>query len=132
MAFVVNLVVAAVMLVPFVLLGAVGWLIYQRQTGEKVEATVVACDLDIGYKRAAEYCTATWTVEGQEFTGPLNNAGNLDAGEKVEATLRDGELYGGSLVLPLILIGLGLPMLLLPYSWVRRRLRGDRRTPAPQ
>lgn len=132
MTVVVNLVVAAVMLVPFVLVGAGAWLIIQRQTGEKVEASVVGCDLDIGYKRAAEYCTATWTIDGQEFTGPLNNAGNLEAGDTVTATLRGDELYGRSLVLPLILIGLGLPMLLLPYAWVRRRIRGDRRTPAPQ
>lgn len=133
MRVIINLVVAAVMVVPLVLVGCGAWLIVQRQTGERVDAEIVGCDLEVGYKRATEYCTATWTVDGRDHTGPIHNAGNADPGDRVSATLRDDELYSRSLVLPLILIGLGLPLCWLPFAWVRRRvraLRGDRTTPA--
>jgi hypothetical protein len=40
------------------------------------------------------------------------------------ATLRDEELYSRSLTLPLVLLGLGLPLLFFPVLWVRRLVRG--------
>ena len=130
MRVVVNLVVAAILLVPFVLVGAGAWLILQRQTGDRVEAEVIGCDLDIGYKTSSQHCTARWTVDGVEHTGPIQGSGDQEVGETVDATLRDGELYSRSLRLPLVLLGLGLPLLVLPITWVRRRLRGARTTPA--
>ncbi|NYI43007.1 hypothetical protein BJ993_000087 [Nocardioides aromaticivorans] len=130
MRIVVNLVVAAIMLVPFVLVGAGAWLIVQRQTGERVEAEVIGCDLDVGYKTSSQHCTARWTVDGVEHTGPIQGSGDQEVGRTVDATLRDGELYSRSLTLPLVLLGLGLPLLVLPFTWVRRRLRGARTTPA--
>lgn len=129
MRIVVNLVVAAIMLVPFVLVGAGGWLIYQRQTGERVDAEVIGCDLDIGYKTSSQHCTARWTVDGVEHTGPIQGSGDQEVGKTVEATLRDGELYSRSLTLPLVLLGLGLPLLVLPVMWVRRRVSRARTRP---
>lgn len=126
----VNLVVAAVMLVPFVLVGSGAWLLYQRQTGDRVEAEVIGCDLDIGYKTSSQHCTARWMVDGVEHTGPIQGSGDQEVGETVSATLREGELYSRSLTLPLVLLGLGLPLLVLPVTWVRRRIRAARRTPA--
>lgn len=126
----VGVVVAAIMLVPFVLVGSGAWLLYQRQTGERVDAEVLSCDLDIGYKTSSQHCTARWTVDGVEHTGPIQGSGDQEVGETVEATLRDGELYSRSLTLPLVLLGLGLPLLALPATWVRRRLSRARRTPA--
>ena len=130
MRVVVNLVVAAIMLVPFVLVGSGAWLVYQRQTGERVDAEVIGCDLDIGYKTSSQHCTARWTVDGVEHTGPIQGSGDQEVGKTVSATLRDGELYSRSLTLPLVLLGLGLPLLLLPASWLRRRIRDARSRPA--
>ncbi|WP_028655530.1 hypothetical protein [Nocardioides sp. J54] len=127
---VLALLVAAALLTPFVLVGAGGWLLYQRQTGEVVQAEVLGCETDIGYRRSAQHCTARWTVDGVERTGPIQGSGDQEAGETVEATLRDGELYSRSLALPLVLLGLGLPLCVLPLLWVRGRFRRDRTTPA--
>ena len=132
MRVVVNVVVAAIMLVPFVLVGSGAWLVYQRQTGERVDAEVIGCDLDIGYKTSSQHCRARWTVDGVEHTGPIQGSGDQEAGETVSATLRDGELYSRSLTLPLVLLGLGLPLLVLPFTWVRRRVSRARTTPGPR
>ena len=40
--------------------------------------------------------------------------------------MRGDELYSRSLGLPLVLLGLGLPLCVLPFTWVRRRLRRPR------
>lgn len=125
MKIVVGFFVAVILLMPLVLVGSGGWLLYQRQTGERVEAEVIGCDLDIGYKRSAEYCTARWTEDGVEMTGPIQGSGEHEVGETITATLRDGELYSRSLTLPLVLLGLGLPFCFFPYMWVRDRFRRD-------
>ncbi|HWJ67228.1 MAG TPA: hypothetical protein VNT31_11150 [Nocardioides sp.] len=128
---IVNLLVAAVLLVPFVLVGAGAWLIYQRQTGERVEAEVLGCEIDVGYRRSSQYCTARWTVDGVEYTGPIQGSGDQEVGETVTATLRDGELYSRSLILPLVLLGLGLPLCWFPFAFVRSRLRRTDQEPRP-
>jgi hypothetical protein len=122
MAIVVNLFVAVILLLPVVLIGAGGWLLYQRQFGEKVEAEVITCDFDINYKTSAQYCTARWTENGIERTGPIHASGDQEVGKTITATERDGELYSRSLALPLILLGLGLPFCYFPFAWIRRRL----------
>lgn len=129
MRIVINLLVAVILVIPIVLVGAGGWLLWQRQTGERVEAEVVGCDFDIGYKRSTQHCTATWTVNGVDHTGPIQGSGDHEVGETVEATLRDGELYSRSLTLPLILIGLGLPFCAFPVLWLRSKLRRTPETP---
>lgn len=126
MKVVINLLVAAIMLLPLVLVGSGVWLLAQRQFGDKVEAEVLGCDLQVGYKRSAQYCTARWTQDGVVHTGPIQGSGDNEVGETITATERNGELYSRSLALPLILLGLGLPFCVLPVAWVRRRLR-DRR-----
>jgi hypothetical protein len=122
----VGLIVVVTMLLPIVLVGAGGWLLWQRQTGDRVRAEVIACDLEIGYKRSAEHCTARWTQDGIERTGPIQASGEQEVGETITATVRGGELYSTSLALPLILLGLGLPLCYFPYAWVRSRLAGPR------
>lgn len=129
MRIVINLLVAVVLVIPIVLVGAGGWLLWQRQTGERVEAEVLGCDFDIGYKSSRQYCTARWTVDGVEHTGPIQASGDQEVGETVEATLRDGELYSRSLTLPLVLIGLGLPFCAFPVLWARSKLRRTPETP---
>lgn len=118
-----NLFLAVAVLLPVVLVGSGGWLLWQRQLGERVEAEVISCELDRGYKTAQQYCTARWTEDGVERTGPIQASGDQEVGETVSATLRDGELYSRSLSLPLVLLGLGLPLLLMPIAMVRKKLR---------
>ncbi|MFC7503880.1 hypothetical protein [Nocardioides sp. GCM10030258] len=123
MKIVVNVLVAVIMIIPLVLVGSGLWLLGQRQFGEKVEAEVLGCDLDVGYKKASQYCTARWTQDGVVHTGPIQGSGDNEVGDTITATVRGDELYSRSLGLPLILLGLGLPFSLLPISWVRRKLR---------
>jgi hypothetical protein len=120
---VVGVLVAAVLLLPVVLIGSGGWLLAQRQFGDRVEAEVIGCDFDVGYRRSTQHCTARWTEDGVERTGPIQASGDHEVGETITATVRDGELYSRSLALPLILLGLGLPLCWFPYAWVRARLR---------
>lgn len=123
MKIVVNIFVAVIMLVPLVLVGAGGWLLAQRQFGEKVEAEVLDCDIEIGYKASSQYCTARWTQDGVERTGPIQGSSDNEVGKTITATVKGDELYSRSLGLPLILLGLGLPLCILPISFVRRKLR---------
>ncbi len=107
-----------------IVLATGAWLLWQRQTGETVEAKVLTCEFDIRYKTSAQYCTARWTEDGLEKTGPIQGSGDDEVGETVTATLRGDELYSRSLALPLILLGLGLPLCFLPIAWARSKLKG--------
>ena len=124
---VINAVLAATLLMPLVLVGSGGWLLYQRQFGERVVAEVIDCDIEVGYRRSTQYCTARWNEDGVERVGPIQASGDQEVGETITATLRDGELYSRSLALPLVLLGLGLPFCIVPFAWARRRL--SRRDP---
>ena len=121
MGIFVNLIVVVILLIPIVLVGSGGWLLYQRQFGEKVEAEVLTCEFDIRYRTSGQYCTARWTEDGIEHIGPIHASGDQEVGKTITATVRDGELYSRSLALPLILLGLGLPFCYFPYAWIRRR-----------
>ena len=130
MRIIVNVLLTVIAVLPFVLIGAGGWLLWQRQTGEKVEAEVLTCDFDIKYKTSSQHCTARWTEDGVEKIGPIQGSGDQEVGKTVDATLRGDELYSRSLTLPLILIGLALPLLFLVLVWVRRFVAGRRGTAA--
>ncbi len=126
MRIIVNVLLTAFMVVPFVLVGGGGWLLWQRQTGETVEAEVLTCDFDIRYKTSSQHCTARWTEDGVERIGPIQGSGDQEVGKTVTATLRGDELYSRSLTLPLILLGLGLPLLFFPVIWLKQLLAGRR------
>lgn len=131
MRIIVNVLVAAIMVMPFVLIGAAGWLLWQRQTGETVQAEVLTCEFDIRYKTSSQHCTARWTEDGVEKVGPIQGSGDDEVGETVTATLRGDELYSRSLTLPLVLLGLGLPLLVFPIMWVRGRVKDRRESGGP-
>lgn len=123
MRIVVGVLVTAILVVPFVLVGSGIWLLVQRQVGEKVEAEVISCDIDVGYKTTAQHCTARWTEDGVEHVGPIQGSGDQEVGETITATRRGDELYSRSLTLPLVLLGLGLPLCFFPVAWLRGRLK---------
>ncbi|KAA1425881.1 hypothetical protein [Nocardioides antri] len=122
MRVVVTVLVTAIMILPFVLVGGGIWLLAQRQLGERVEAEVISCDIDVGYKTASQHCLARWTEDGVEKTGPIQGSGSQEVGETVTATKRGDELYSRSLSLPLVLLGLGLVMMVFPVLWLKSRL----------
>ena len=124
MKIAVNILVAVILVMPLVLVGSGAWLLAQRQFGERVEAEVIGCDFDINYKRSTQHCTARWTEDGVERIGPIQGSGDDEVGETVTATLRGDELYSRSLTLPLILLGLGLPLLAFPFLWLKHLLAG--------
>jgi hypothetical protein len=123
MTVVINLLVLVVLLIPLVLVGSGGWLLYQRQFGERVTAEVISCDFDIGYKRSTQHCLARWKQDGVEHVGPIQASGDQEVGDTITATVHGDELYSRSLALPLILIGLGLPLCWFPFAWARSKLR---------
>jgi hypothetical protein len=132
MRVIVTVLVTGIMVVPFVLIGAGIWLLAQRQLGEKVEAEVISCDIDVGYKTVSQHCMARWTEDGVEKTGPIQGSGDQEVGETVTATLRGDELYSRSLTLPLVLLGLGLPLCFFPFMWIKRRLSRSRGSSVPE
>jgi len=130
MRVVIGVLVAAILLLPVVLIGSGVWLLAQRQFGDRISATVVSCDTDAGYRQYSQYCTARWTEDGVEKTGPIEASGDNEVGKTVIATERDGVLYSRSLGLPLILIALGLPFSFLTFKWLQTRLKRKGAPPA--
>ena len=53
----------------------------------------------------------------------LQGSGDQEVGKKITATVRGDELYSRSLTLPLVLLGLGLPLCFFPFAWLRGKLR---------
>ena len=123
----VGLVVWAVLVaIPAGTVGGGSWLLYQRYAGTAVQATVLECDTSgLAGRRSTvrQDCVAEWELDGRTVTGPfLGGNGDSDVGKTVDATVRGDSAYSRSLVLPLVLIGLGLPFLVLLVTSVRRRL----------
>jgi hypothetical protein len=128
------LVVLTIALTP---IGAGAMVLFQRVSGDRVEVTVTECErsggMVGGVSTARIDCTATWTRGEQVVVGPFTGGlGESDVGKTLEATVRDGTAYSASstsLVLPIVLIGLGLLVLAFPALALRdhhRRRRADR------
>jgi hypothetical protein len=126
---IVGILVWAVLLaIPAALVGGGGWLLYQRTSGTRVQATVLDCDLSGGRVGGAstyrQDCTASWTIDGELVVGVFSGGnGESDVGKTVEATVRGDTAYSRSLRLPVVLIALGLPFLALPVIAIRSRLK---------
>ena len=115
--------IVLIMIFPFLFIGPGVWLLVQSAVGTRVEARVDDCSLQVTGRTYAEYCTGTWTIDGHVVHGNVDGVSSSDEGHTVSATVRGDTAYSTSLVLPLILIGLGLPFLILPYRAVRTRRR---------
>jgi hypothetical protein len=118
--------------IPLAAIAAGAFLLVQRATDDRVDATVIECERSGGVvggvSTARIDCTASWTEDGQAVIGPFTGGlGESDVGKTVAATVRDGIAYSAepaSLVLPLVLIGLGLLILVVPVLGLRARRRG--------
>ena len=129
---------AVVLAIPVALVGAGGWLLYQRAYGTRVEATVLACDTSGRVVRGGSTyrtdCIAQWTIDSRKVVGGFNGGnGESDVGKTVDATVRGDVAYSRSLILPILLLALGLPFLALPVLALTRRghRRSDGRAPPP-
>lgn len=119
---------ALLLAIPASLVGGGGWLLYQRGFGTRVEATVLTCDSSGHFRRFGSTfrtdCVAQWTIDGRTITGNFQGGGGeADVGKTVDATVRGDTAYSRSLALPLLLIGLGVPFLLVPGLAIRHRLK---------
>lgn len=124
MDVVVGLLLVGVVLLPFFLIGAGGWLIFQREHGTRTSVEVTGCDLRVSGRGYAEYCEGSWTVHGhQVIDGEIDGASSSDVGHTIGATVRGDTAYSRSLGLPLLLIGLGVPFLIMPTLWARKAVR---------
>ncbi len=122
---------ALLLAIPAALVGGGCWLLYQRGFGTRVEATVLTCDSSGHARRFGSTfrtdCVAEWTIDGRTVVGNFQGGnGQSDVGKTVDATVRGDTAYSRSIGLPLLLIGLGLPFLLLPGLAIRRWIAARR------
>lgn len=115
---------AALLLLPLALVVGGVAMIVQSRTGTHARATVESCETTHVYKSYSQHCTGTWTVEGRTVEGTVQGADPGDVGHTIDVTVRDGEARSTSLVLPVVLIALGLPLLgVLLWPRIRRPAR---------
>ena len=119
---------AVVLVLPLALLLGGGWLLVQRATGTHARATVTSCETTYAYKSYSQHCTGSWSVDGHPVVGTVQGADPGDVDHTIDVTLHGDEAVSTSLVLPVVLIALGLPLLAL-IVWPRLR-GGLRRPPA--
>jgi hypothetical protein len=108
----------------FLLLGTLGmgvagaYLMVVQFTGTPARATVTECvqDQDARYPSVTYDCTGTWIVggslvggNGHVVVGTVDGVDNTDVGKTIDVRLAGGEAYAQSLVLPLLLMGIGFP-----------------------
>lgn len=116
-------------------LGMVGggvFLLVQRDTGTRAQATVISCGPTSRY--GGPGCYATWveggnlvTGNGHVVTGPIDGANPSDVGTTLEVTIRNGHAYTRGLRVPIILLAIGVPVavfgILLPAVITRQQRR---------
>ena len=115
---------AALLLLPLALVFGGVSMIVRSQTGVHARATVEDCETTHVYKSYSQRCTGTWTIDGRTTEGTVQGADPGDVGHTIDVTVREGEATSTSLVLPVLLIALGLPLLgVLLWPRIRRATR---------
>jgi hypothetical protein len=114
--------------IAFLLLAAIGlsvggvYLMIVQFTGIPARAMVTECvqDGDARYPSVTYDCTGTWVIggglvggNGHVVVGAVEGVDDTDVGKTIDVRLSDGEAYAESLVLPVILMGLGFPAAVL-------------------
>jgi hypothetical protein len=107
----VNALLAVVLVAALAFVGGGVFLIVERETGTRARATVSDC-VERG---RSTVCTGTWVVggslvggNGHVVVGAIDGAVSSDVGKTIDVTLSGGRAYVRSLVLPILLIGLGV------------------------
>lgn len=119
------LIVGVILLLGGVLVFNGGKMLVQRQTGERVKATVTDC-VDSGRARNSRTdCVGSWTVDGSVRTGKVQGATSDQVGKAIDVTVKGDTAYSRNIGLPLMLVGLGL----LPLALGLALLRGMLKTP---
>jgi hypothetical protein len=105
-------------IVAICMIWAGGWLLVQRQTGTRVQATVTQCRTHGSGQYRRVHCDGTWIIGGTSLLDPgssivvgtVDGADTTDVGKTIDATLSsDGQTaYSRDLLLPMILIVTGL------------------------
>ena len=104
-----TLVIAAGLIAPGI------FLLVQRATGTRAEATVGDCVVrGAGTKYRTVHCTGSWIIGGSLLegghvvVGTVNGVDTDSVGKTIDVTLRGDTAYSRGLTLPLMLIGFGL------------------------
>ena len=113
------LVYFCIVAVPVMFIGPGLWLLGQRAIGTPVQAKVLACQEHTVGRSYAEYCQARWVIDRRTVEGDIEGSGSDDVGHTISATVRGDTAYSRALTLPLLLIGLGLPFLILTIRYLR-------------
>jgi hypothetical protein len=122
------LLVIAFAVIVATMVGSGVFLLVQRQTGTRAEATVGDCVTSGGGRYRKVHCTGTWIVGGPLIAGghvvwgTITGVDTDSVGKKVDVTLRGDTAYARGLALPLLLIGLGLMAAAL-FAWAALRPR---------
>jgi hypothetical protein len=113
-------------------MGAAGvFLLSVQFTGTAATATVTDCVQDPDSRYVTYDCTGTWVTggslvggNGHVVVGTVQGVDNTDVGKTIAVRLSGGEAYAQSLVLPILLMGLGFPpAALIGFLLVRTRRR---------
>jgi hypothetical protein len=103
------------------LVGGGAFLLVQRATGTKAEATVSQCTTTGGSKDLQTDCTGSWIVGGSLLAGghvvvgEIDGAGQSDVGKQIAVTVSGNTAYVRSPILAIVLLALGIVM--LAGSW---------------
>jgi hypothetical protein len=122
-----------------ILIGPGGFLLYQRQTGDRAQATVDTCEVNGAGRWQTVNCSGSWIVGGSllegghVIVGTVQGVDESSVGKTIEVTLRGGEAYSRGLTLPLLLIGFGLVPLVgaALVLWASRQPRPANKPPLP-
>ena len=66
-------VLVAVLALPLALLVGGITMLHQRQTGTHARARVEHCETTHAYKSYSQHCTGTWSVDGRQVEGTVQN-----------------------------------------------------------
>jgi hypothetical protein len=122
-----------------VLCAAGGWLTVVQLTGTQTTATVTDCVQDIDSRSGSYDCNGTWVAggdlvfgNGHVEVGTVQGAEPSDIGKNLEVRLSGDEAYTESLLLPIIIGGLGLVMMALTVFALIRAVRRPSSSPPPR
>jgi hypothetical protein len=131
-----KVIVVVVLVVALACLGGGVFLIVERETGTRANATVTDC---AEHGRFGTDCTGSWIIggslvggHGRIVVGPIDGAVSSDVGKTIDVTVSGDHAYVRSLALPIVLLVLGL-LLVAPVGLlvIRRSVPRERLITSP-